>query len=81
MGLDDRNGEQELPASGRVRARIQVGGDHGGDDHYGDDHGSDDHVGDDHDSDDHGGDYLDADDHGSDDHGDYNLILVANNNN
>ena len=39
MGLDDRNGEQELPASGRVRARIQVGGDHGGDDHYGDDHG------------------------------------------
>ena len=39
MGLDNRNGEQELPASGRVRARIQVGGDHGGDDHYGDDHG------------------------------------------
>ena len=39
MGLDDRNGEQELPTSGRVRARIQVGGDHGGDDHYGDDHG------------------------------------------
>ena len=46
MGLDDRNGEQELPTSGRVRARIQVGGDHGGDDH-----------------------------------GDYDLILVANNNN
>ena len=45
--MDDRNGEQELPASGRVRARIQVGGD----DHYGDDHG------------------------------DYDLILVANNNN
>ena len=41
--MDNRNGEQELPASGRVRARIQVGGDHGGDDHYGDDHDSGDH--------------------------------------
>ena len=39
MGLDDRNGEQELPTSGRVRARIQVGDDRGDDDHYGDDHG------------------------------------------
>ena len=48
--MDDRNGEQELPTSGRVRARIQVGDDRG-DDHYGDDHGG------------------------------YDLILVANNNN